>query len=107
MNVKVKDTVLVITGKDKGRRGAVLSIDRVKNRAIVEGVNMMKKHVKANPRQGVKGGVLEREAPLAVSNLMLICPRCGSPTRVGQELLSDGGKARKCKRADCGQQLDS
>ncbi len=107
MNVKVKDTVLVITGKDKGRRGAVLSIDRVKNRAIVEGVNMMKKHVKANPRQGVKGGVLEREAPLSVSNLMLICPRCGSPTRVGQELLNDGGKARKCKRADCGQQLDS
>ena len=107
MKVKVKDTVVVITGKDKGRRGAVLSIDRAKNRAIIEGVNMMKKHVRANPRQGVKGGILEREASVHVSNLMVVCSRCGVPTRIARETLADGRRARRCKRADCGQQLDN
>ena len=107
MNVRVKDEVLVIKGKDRGERGQVLSVDREKSRVVVAGRNMMKKHVRANPRKGVKGGILEQESPIHVSNLMVICPRCNEPTRVGHELLSGGGKVRCCKREGCGQQLES
>jgi large subunit ribosomal protein L24 len=107
MHVKAKDTVLVLSGKDRGRRGTVLSVDRVKDRALVEGVNVQKKHVRADPRKGVKGGILEREAPLPVSNLMVVCPRCGNPTRVGHEILSSGKKARRCSREGCRQQMDA
>ena len=107
MNVKSKDTVLVLSGKDRGRRGTVLSVDREKNRVLVEGVNTQKKHVRADPRKGIKGGILEREAPVHVSNLMVVCPNCGNPTRIGHETLKNGKKARRCSRPDCRKQLDS
>ena len=107
MSVRVKDTVVVLSGKDRGRRGAVLSVDVKKSRALVEGVNNQKKHVRADPRKGVKGGILVREASVHVSNLMVVCPRCGSPTRVGHETLANGKKARRCSRKDCGQQMDA
>ena len=107
MSIKAKDTVIVLTGKDRGTRGTVLSVDPQKKRALVEGVNVQKKHVRADPRKGVKGGILEREAPLHVSNLMLVCPRCGEPTRVGHEVLDGGKKARRCSRKDCRQQMDA
>jgi len=98
MHVRSKDTVLVLTGKSRGLRGRVLSVDPAADRALVEGANMAKKHARANPRKGVKGGVLEREAPVHVSNLMVICPHCDKPTRVGHERLENGRKVRRCKR---------
>ena len=107
MSIKTKDTVVVVTGKDRGRRGTVLSVDPGKSRVLVEGVNIQKKHVRADPRKGVKGGILEREAPLHTSNLMVVCAVCGSPTRVGHETLANGKKARRCSRKDCGQQMDA
>ena len=107
--IKKDEMVVVISGKDRDlttpRR--VLQVDPSAERVLVEGVNMVKRHTKPNPQRNIKGGVLEREAPIHVSNLMLVCPRCGNPTRVGVEMLADGGKARRCKREDCGQQLDS
>jgi large subunit ribosomal protein L24 len=107
MHVRSKDMVLVLSGKDRGRRGSVLSVDPGSSRALVEGVNIQKKHVRADPRKGIKGGILEREAPVHVSNLMVVCPRCGNPTRVGHETLASGKKARRCSRKDCGQQMDA
>jgi large subunit ribosomal protein L24 len=107
MSIKTKDTVVVVTGKDRGSRGTVLSVDPGKSRALVEGVNIQKKHVRADPRKGVKGGILEREAPLHMSNLMVVCRVCGNPTRVGHETLANGKKARRCSRKGCGKQLDA
>jgi large subunit ribosomal protein L24 len=98
MHVRSKDTVLVLSGKSRGRRGRVLSVSPAADRALVEGANMAKKHARANPRKGVKGGILEREAAIHVSNLMVICPQCGKPTRVGYERLANGRKVRQCKR---------
>lgn len=104
MNVKAKDTVLVLSGKDAGSRGTVLSVDRAASRALVEGVNKMKKHVRADPRRGTQGGVLEREAPIHVSNLMVVCPQCDEPTRLSRERREGGRLVRKCKR--CSAQVD-
>jgi large subunit ribosomal protein L24 len=98
MHVKKKDKVIVIAGKDKGREGRVLSIDTTKGRATVERVNMVKKHARANPRQGVQGGIIEQEASIDVSNLMLVCDSCG-PTRAKSER-KDGHGVRKCRK--CG-----
>ena len=99
MHVKTKDLVVVLTGKAKGSRGTVLSVDRQKGRAIVERVNMMKKHTRANPTKGVQGGIVEREAPVDVSNLMLVCPQCSEPTRVLVRV--DGSRrVRTCRRCD-------
>ena len=81
--IRKNDSVVVITGKDRGKRGRVLRLVPAKNRLIVEGVNMVKRHTRPNPRQNVKGGVVEREAALHASNVQLICPDCGAPARIG------------------------
>lgn len=101
MRLKTKDLVLVLKGKDKGTRGTILSVDRDAGRAVVEGVNMVKKHVRPNPQRGVKGGIQEREAALDASNLALICPGCSEPVRVGYHRKDDGSKVRSCKRKSC------
>ena len=106
MHVKAKDEVVLLKGKDQGKRGAVLSVDRAAARALVEGLNMVKKHSRADPRKGVQGGIVEREASIHVSNLMVVCPACGEPTRVGHRREDGGRKARTCKRAACGQPID-
>jgi large subunit ribosomal protein L24 len=104
LHVKRNDTVVVLTGKSKGRKGRVLRVFPAEGRAIVEGVNFVRKHTKANPQKNVQGGILERESPIDASNLMLICGECGKPARVGHKVLEDGKKARACRR--CGGILD-
>jgi len=79
VNVKKNDQVLVTTGKDRGARGRVLRVLASDGKAIVERVNMIKRHTRPNPNKGIQGGILEREAPIQISNLKVICPECGKP----------------------------
>jgi large subunit ribosomal protein L24 len=102
--VRKNDTVLVLAGKSKGRTGRVLRVFPAEGRAIVEGVNFVRKHTKANPQKNIKGGILEREAPVHASNLMVVCGECGKPSRMGRKTLDDGKKVRVCRR--CGGVLD-
>jgi large subunit ribosomal protein L24 len=101
-HVKKNDTVMVVAGKDKGKTGKVLSINKKKDRLIVEKVNIIKRHVK--PGQKTKGGIMERESTIAVSNVMVYCEKCAKPVRLGNRLLEDGKKVRFCKK--CGEVLD-
>ena len=94
--IRKNDNVLVITGKDRGKRGRVLQVLPEKGRVIVEGVNFIKRHTRPNPQKNVKGGIVEREAAINASNVQLVCPECGSPTRVGRRLLDDGRRVRTC-----------
>jgi large subunit ribosomal protein L24 len=98
MNVKKGDKVQVLSGKDKGAQGEVLRAFPAEGKVIVEGVAMVKKHQKPT-QAGQQGGILEREAAIDVSNVMLVCPKCGKPTRVGHATV-DGKKVRVCKK--CG-----
>jgi len=104
MHVKTGDEVLVITGKNKGSRGKVTRALPSDNRVVVENVNMVKKHMKPRgPRQ--RGGIVEREAPLHVSNVMIVCPNCGKASRTGDRILEGEGKisrrkVRYCKACD-------
>lgn len=97
LNVKKNDQVLVTTGKDRGARGRVLRVLAEKGKAIVERVNMIKRHTRPNPNKGIQGGILEREAPIQISNLMVVCPECGKPSRLGRKRLEDGRGVRVCK----------
>jgi large subunit ribosomal protein L24 len=105
MKFKIKkgDKVVVITGRDKGRNGEVLRVLRAENRVIVQGVNMMKRHTK--PGAGQAGGIVEKEAPIHVSNVAHIDPKSSKPTRVGYKILGDGRKVRFAKRS--GEVLDA
>jgi large subunit ribosomal protein L24 len=96
--IRRNDNVVVTTGKDRGKRGRVLKVLRDKNRLVVEGVNFINRHTKPNPQKNVKGGVMKREAPLHASNVQVICPECGAPTRLGHKLLGDGRKVRICRK---------
>ena len=98
--IRKNDNVVVTTGKDRGKRGRVLKVLPEKNRVVVEGVNFIKRHTKPNPQRGVKGGLVEREASLHASNVQLVCPDCGRPTRIGRKLLGDGRKVRICRKCD-------
>ena len=97
MKIKKGDTVEVIAGKDAGKRGRVLVVDPGKQRVVIEGVHMIKRHTRANPQRRVQGGVVEREAPIHISNVMVISPDSGRPTRVGYKILEDGRKVRVTK----------
>ena len=97
LSVKKNDQVVVKTGKDRGARGRVLRVLAADGKAIVERVNMIKRHTRPNPNKGIQGGILEREAPIQVSNLMVICPECGKPSRLGRKRLEDGRGVRVCK----------
>ncbi len=98
--IRKNDTVLVIAGKDRGKRGRVLKIVPDKNRLIVEGVNLIKRHTRPNPGKNIKGGIVEREASLDASNVQLVCPECGAQTRVGRRILGDGRKVRICRKCE-------
>jgi large subunit ribosomal protein L24 len=103
MKIKKNDNVVVIAGNDKGKRGKVLKILPDKGRAIVEGVNFIKRHTKPR-KQGQKSGILEKEAALNASNLMVVCSKCDKGVRVGTRTLADGKRARICR--SCGEMLD-
>ena len=98
--IRKNDNVVVTTGKDRGKRGRVVRLVPEKNRLVVEGVNIMKRHTKPNPQKNVKGGLVEREAPLHASNVQILCPECGKPTRIGKKILDDGRKVRVCRKCD-------
>ena len=98
--IRRNDNVVVITGKDRGKRGRVLKVDPAKNRLIVEGVNFIKRHTKPNPQRQIKGGVIEREASLHASNVQVVCPECDKPTRLGRKILGDGRKVRICRKCE-------
>ena len=103
VHVRKGDTVVVIAGKERGKRGKVLRVIPEKGRVIVERINMIKKHQR--PTQKLRqGGIIEREGPLALSNVLLVCARCDKPARTGIKLLADGRKVRTCKR--CGESID-
>ena len=98
--IRKNDNVVVTTGKDRGKRGRVLRMTPESNRLVVEGVNIIKRHTKANPQKNIKGGLVEREAPLHASNVQLVCPECGKPTRIGRRLLDDGRRVRFCRKCN-------
>ena len=102
--IRKNDTVLVTTGKDRGKKGRVIRVVPEKNRLIVEGVNLIKRHTRPNPAKNIKGGVVQREASLHASNVQLVCPECGAHTRVGHKVLDDGRKVRICRK--CGGVVD-
>lgn len=104
LHVKKDDQVTVRAGKDRGKSGRVLRVLPGKNQAIVENINFVRRHTRANPQKNIKGGVVEREALVQLSNLQVICRECNQPTRVGYNLLSDGKKVRICRK--CGGTID-
>ncbi len=101
--IKKGDTVVVIAGKDKGKKGKVLSVFPKKERLIIENINMATKHVRPT-RQMQQGGIIHQEAPIHISNVMLLCKKCDKPTRIGMKMLDDGTKVRVCKK--CGEDID-
>jgi large subunit ribosomal protein L24 len=100
--LKKGDTVLVIAGKEKGKTGKVLRMVSEKNRATVDRLNMVKRHQKGRGPQAI-GGIVEKESPIHLSNLMLVCERCNKPTRVGGRRIEDGSSVRTCRR--CGEAI--
>jgi large subunit ribosomal protein L24 len=105
MHVRTGDTVLVIAGRERGKTGQISRVLREKERVVVGGLNLVKRHTK--PRPGVaQAGIIEKEAPMHVSNVMLICPACNRPTRVGHRVIEEAGvqrKVRVCKH--CGEMI--
>ena len=98
-NIRRDDTVMVIAGKDRGKSGKVNRVIREKDRVVVAGINIATKHVKNRP--GIRqAGIIHVEAPLHISNVMLMCPLCAKPTRVGHRFQEDGTKVRVCKRCN-------
>ena len=118
MKIKKGDLVQILSGKDRGKQGKVLEARPRERRVIVENLNLVKRHTKPKPmrdssRMGgaamTPGGVIDKPAPLDVSNVMIVCPACNRPTRVGvtfKELKGRKVRVRVCKRADCGQEID-
>ncbi|MBF8376874.1 50S ribosomal protein L24 [Alicyclobacillus mali] len=98
MRVKTGDKVVVIAGKDKSKQGRILKVYPKEGRVVVEGVNVVKRHTKPNP-QHPEGGIVEKEAPIHVSNVMIVDPKTGEPTRVGYKFLEDGRKVRYAKKS--------
>lgn len=107
IEIKKNDTVRVIAGRDKGKEGRVLEVNRDRNRVLVEHVMVIKRHTRPNPAKQVKGGIAERESPIHISNVMIVCPQCG-PSRIAHKIEElPGGKSRRirvCRK--CGSALE-
>jgi len=101
--IKKDDKVVVLTGREKGKIGAVLRVDSEHGRAIVEKINMVKRHTKPGGKNA-QGGIVEKEAPIDISNLMVVCSKCAEPSRLGRKVLEDGSKVRICRK--CGESID-
>ena len=104
VHVKKGDTVYILSGKDQGKKGKVLSVDPGKSSVLVEGVNMITKHSKPKGRYQ-QGGIIHQESSINSSKVMLVCDKCGKPTKVGKKILASGEKARVCKK--CNEVIDS
>ena len=104
IQIRKGDQVKVMSGRDAGKSGRVLSVNPAKNTIVVEHANIIKRHTRPNPNKNVKGGIVEKEGPMNVSNVMIICSSCGKHTRIGHAVLTDGKKVRSCRR--CGTTLD-
>lgn len=102
VHVKKGDTVVVLSGKDKGKKGKVMAVSPAEQKVIVEGINMVTKHVKPR-KMGEAGGIVKAEGAMYACKVQLVCPRCGKPTRIGHKILNDGSKARMCKNEKCGE----
>ncbi len=103
LGIKKNDTVILISGDEKGKSGRVLSILHSKDRVIIERLNMIKKHMKPSKTYS-QGGIIEKEAPVYLSKVMLVCPKCSKPTRIGNTILENGKKIRSCKK--CGEVVE-
>ncbi len=95
--IRKDDTVKIIAGKDKGKTGKVLNVYPDRKRVLVQGINFVKKHARRT-KEDQQGGIIQKESSVSVSNLMVVCQKCGKPTRVGSDKLSDGTKTRICKK---------
>jgi large subunit ribosomal protein L24 len=103
MNIRKNDSVMIIAGRERGKTGKVLKVIPDERRAVIERVNMVKRHTRARgPQQ--PGGIVEKEAPIHLSNLMVMCDKCNAPVRVGHKIMPDGKKVRLCRR--CHELLD-
>lgn len=105
LGIRRGDVVKVMAGRSKGRSGKVLSVNPWKNTVTVEHASIIKRHTRPNPSKNVKGGILEKEGPIHVSNVLLVCPSCGKHTRAGHTTLPDGTRVRSCRR--CNTTLES
>ena len=100
IQIRKGDQVKVMAGRDAGKTGRVLSINAKTNRIVVEHVAIMKRHTRPNPQKNIKGGIVEKEAAINISNVMVVCSSCGKHTRIGHKIAADGTKSRVCKRCD-------
>jgi large subunit ribosomal protein L24 len=100
VHIRKNDQVYVLSGKDRGKTGKVLRVYPRTNRAIVEGLNYCQKHTRPNPQKNVKGGILPKEQPINLSNIMVMCKRCGERARISFSKVQDGRKMRVCKNCD-------
>jgi large subunit ribosomal protein L24 len=98
-SIRKNDTVLVRAGRDRGKRGRVLRVMPDKGRLLVEGINLVKRHTRPNPQKNIKGGIVEKEASIHASNVMLIDPDTNEPTRIGHKFLTDGHKVRISRKS--------
>jgi large subunit ribosomal protein L24 len=104
IQIRKGDQVRVISGPDAGKSGRVLSINAKTNRVVVEHIAIVKRHTRPNPSKNIKGGIVEKEGSINVSNVLVVCGSCGKHTRIGHTVLPDGTKTRSCRR--CGGTLD-
>jgi large subunit ribosomal protein L24 len=103
VQIRKNDSVMVISGKERGKTGKVLRVNPKEDAVIIERINIVKRHTKPRgPQQA--GGIIEKEASIPASNIMIMCDKCNAPVRIGQKLLADGNKVRVCRR--CGEALD-
>jgi large subunit ribosomal protein L24 len=102
--IRKNDHVKILSGRDRGKSGRVLFVDPKKRTVTVEHANIIKRHTRPNPQQNIKGGIVDKEGPIQISNVLLLCPGCNKHARMGHSQLPDGTKVRVCRR--CGTTLD-
>ena len=102
--IKKNDEVYILRGKDRGKTGRVLIVIPKDQKVVVEGVQMIKRHTRPNPQRNIKGGIVEKEAPIHISNVAIVCKNCKEHTRISNKELSDGRRARSCKK--CGNTIE-